>query len=149
MSLRGTVFNFLPRKGAIDLICELGSGGARFTHLDDSLDISHPTISKRLQEAEKRSLIEADPIRLDHGRTHRYILTPKGAYLWWQLYQHGTVEAYYTYKKYQENYFEHQRNSFDKFRDQLGELDQIEPTQKHKDDLEELDEYEKTSHELV
>lgn len=89
---------YLDATGAIELLCEIPPGGARFEDLVDELPISRPTVSQRLIEGRELSLFERKPVSTEHGTTHKHILSLEGAALRTLLDDHGVTYAYLALK---------------------------------------------------
>jgi DNA-binding HxlR family transcriptional regulator len=101
-----TELEFLSDKGTIQIFCEMATGGARFSELDDALNISHTTLKKRLREAEEFDFISTDTVDRSQGHTHQYVLTDRGARLVLQLRNEGVVESYLMWKESQKRFNE-------------------------------------------
>lgn len=97
---------YLDRKGAIELLCEVKPGGSRFSELDDALPVSHQTLSRRLEEGRDASLLERKAISGHRGTTHTHLLTPRGAKLrlWWE--ERGLTASYQLYKKARQQFLD-------------------------------------------
>jgi DNA-binding HxlR family transcriptional regulator len=73
---------FIQRKGAIELVFEIGRGASQFSGLKDKLLISPTTISKRLKEGEEEGLWEEKLLRGPGGEKFRgYVVQDPGAEL--------------------------------------------------------------------
>lgn len=74
----GLIETFLRRKGALEIIVEIGRGSATFQDIDDAVLVSSSTVSTRLQEGVEDDLIEITHRPTDHGTQKRYTLTRVG-----------------------------------------------------------------------
>ena len=72
------VTGFLDRKGAIEVLIEIGSGSVTFQQIDDTVLVSSSTISNRLSEATQLDLVEITHRPTDYGTQKRYELTKQG-----------------------------------------------------------------------
>ncbi|MDG5821815.1 MULTISPECIES: winged helix-turn-helix transcriptional regulator [Natronococcus] len=105
-----SVAEFLGRKGAIGLLCEIHPEGSQYTELANELEISRTTVSNRLQEGEAEGLFERERIE-GRGTTHAYVFTEAGAELRLRLDHAGITEKHRTIKRLQR-----------KFHDQVADL---------------------------
>lgn len=85
---------FLNKRGAVELLGTVNMDGVRYGYLEESLGISHDTVSKYLAQAEELDLIEPESVRGERGVTHKYVLTPLGARLHRKLKQMGAVDDF-------------------------------------------------------
>ncbi|WP_277543547.1 hypothetical protein [Haloarcula laminariae] len=69
---------FLRKKGAVEVIVEIGSGSATYKDIDEAVLASSSTVSKRLNEAVENELIEITHRLTDYGTQKRYTLTDSG-----------------------------------------------------------------------
>lgn len=97
---------YLSRKGAVELFCEIESGGSRFNELARALDISTTTLSKRLGEGQKVGLIQMKAMRGEQGAVHTYTFTESGRAVGHYLIDSQTIGAYQTLRQAQENFEE-------------------------------------------
>lgn len=88
------LLEFLDKRGAVEILATVDMDGVRFGHLDESLGISHDTISKYLQMAEDLDLVEPKHIRGERGVTHEYVLTRFGARIHRELKMMGAVDDF-------------------------------------------------------
>jgi len=69
---------FLQRKGAIEVIVEVGSGSSTFNDIEEAVLISSSTTSTRLKEGIDVDLITVSARPIENGTQKRYSLTEKG-----------------------------------------------------------------------
>lgn len=69
---------FLRKKGAVEIIVEIGSGSATYQNINDELLASSSTVSSRLNEAVEYELIAVTHRPTDYGTQKRYTLTDSG-----------------------------------------------------------------------
>ncbi|MCD2200965.1 hypothetical protein LPA44_13830 [Halobacterium sp. KA-4] len=69
---------YLRRKGALEVLIEIGLGSATFQNVDEAVLVSSSTVSNRLQEGVENELIEVTHRPIDHGTQKRYTLTTVG-----------------------------------------------------------------------
>ena len=69
---------FLRKKGAAELITEIGTGTATFNALVDVVAVSGSTVSSRLSEGVKRDVLTVSHRPTEHGTEKRYELTTLG-----------------------------------------------------------------------
>ena len=98
---------FLNKSGAVELLASIGEDGVRFGYLEESLGISHDTVSKHLALAQDLDLIEPESIRGERGVTHKYVLTGRGARIYWRLKRSGAVDDYQLLQKYRKKSEKH------------------------------------------
>lgn len=94
-----SVENFLRLDGTMEMFCEIGSSGRRFSELEEELEISHTTLSKRLAQGEEIGLIKTEPIDDESGRSHQYLPTTNAVAMMRQLQFNGVLERYEMYKE--------------------------------------------------
>jgi len=86
---------FLARTGAIGLLREVHPmEGSRFTDLDDALDVSSSTLSKRLEEACELDLLEPSLESTDYGTNTQYKLTGSGRRIRNVMEHRGIIRTY-------------------------------------------------------
>jgi orc1/cdc6 family replication initiation protein len=95
---------FLEQKGAIPLLCEISPDGTRWSELTAALDVSHTTVSKRLEEAQAVSVITLKPIHSDRGAGLQYTLTSKSNHLRVVFDSLGLTKTYYRFKEVRDQY---------------------------------------------
>jgi len=101
-----TVAEFFSSTGAIEMFCELAHQGARFKHLNNVLEISHTTLTRRLREAEELDLITSEAVDGERRRTHKYVPTVVGHQIVFHLHEQGVVERYQLCKETRRRYQE-------------------------------------------
>jgi DNA-binding HxlR family transcriptional regulator len=69
---------FLRKKGAVEVLVEIGTGSATYQNINDAVLASSSTVSNRLQEAVENELIEVTHRPTDYGTQKRYALTDSG-----------------------------------------------------------------------
>ncbi|QRY22501.1 hypothetical protein JT689_10880 [Halobacterium sp. GSL-19] len=69
---------FLRKKGAAELITEIGTGTATFNALVDAVAVSGSTVSSRLSEGVERDVFTVSHRPTEHGTEKRYELTILG-----------------------------------------------------------------------
>lgn len=69
---------FLRKKGAAELITEIGTGTATFNALVDAVSVSSSTVSSRLSEGVDREVFSVSHSPTEHGTEKRYGLTILG-----------------------------------------------------------------------
>jgi|AntDeeMinimDraft_5_1070356.scaffolds.fasta_scaffold03016_2 DNA-binding HxlR family transcriptional regulator len=83
---------FIQRKGAIELVFEIGQGATQFSALKDTLRISPTTISKRLKEGEEEGLWEEQLLRGPGNHKYRgYVVQDPGAELFELLREENLI----------------------------------------------------------
>lgn len=70
--------SFLRKKGAAELITEIGTGTATFNALVDAVAVSGSTVSSRLSEGVERDVFTVSHRPTEHGTEKRYELTILG-----------------------------------------------------------------------
>lgn len=86
---------FLTRTGSIGLLREVQHmDGSRFTELDEALDVSSSTLSKRLEEACELGLLEPTLESTDYGTNTRYKLTGTGRKVRNVMEHRGIIRTY-------------------------------------------------------
>ncbi|MDQ2051694.1 hypothetical protein RBH26_14540 [Natronolimnohabitans sp. A-GB9] len=70
--------SFLRKKGAAELITEIGTGTATFNALADAVAVSGSTVSSRLSEGVEREVFTVSHRPTEHGTEKRYELTILG-----------------------------------------------------------------------
>lgn len=88
------VADFLERKGAIGLLSTANRSGRRFRYLEEHVDVSTATLSKRLKEAEQIGLVKLHAKRIDNRVRNVYYLSPLGEALHYEMHQAGIVQLY-------------------------------------------------------
>lgn len=88
------VIEYLGEKGADELLSTIDGDGSQFGELEDVLEISSTTLSKRIAQGEELGLIGTEAVTGEQGRTHVYVLTPKGARVRFMLEQTGAAKTY-------------------------------------------------------
>lgn len=106
---------FIGKKGAIEVLCEINPAGSRFQELTEGVSISRPTLSNRLAEGREASLLDTEAVAGKRGTTHRHVLTPRGATVRMLLFEQN-VES--SYKQYRTARLQFEKNK-DKFREFL------------------------------
>jgi DNA-binding HxlR family transcriptional regulator len=69
---------FLRKKGAVEVIIEIGSGSATYQNINEAVLASSSTVSNRLNEAVQNELVEVTHRPTDYGTQKRYTLTDSG-----------------------------------------------------------------------
>jgi len=69
---------FLRKKGAVEVLVEIGFGSATYQDINDAVLASSSTVSNRLNEAVEIGLIEVTYRPTDYGTQKRYSLTDSG-----------------------------------------------------------------------
>lgn len=69
---------FLRKKGAAELVTEIGTGAATFNALVDAVAVSGSTVSSRLSEGVEREVFTVSHRPTEHGTEKRYALTILG-----------------------------------------------------------------------
>lgn len=69
---------FLRKKGATELVAEIGTGTATFNALVDAVAVSGSTVSSRLSEGVEREVFTVSHRPTEHGTEKRYELTILG-----------------------------------------------------------------------
>lgn len=72
---RDELEEFLRKKGAAELITEIGRGTATFKALVDAVSISSSTVSSRLSEGVEKDVYRVTHAPTEHGTEKRYELT--------------------------------------------------------------------------
>lgn len=88
------VIEYLGEKVAAELLSTIDGGGSQFGELEDALGVSSTTLSKRITQGEELGLIDTEAVTGEQGRTHVYVLTPKGARVRFMLEQTGAAKTY-------------------------------------------------------
>lgn len=101
-----SIDEYLSRKGAVELLCEISLNGSQYTELNEELAVSHTTVGDRLEEGVKASVLTKELVTGGHRTSHKYLLTPKGALVRWKLDTSGTTEAYHAFKNAQQRFNE-------------------------------------------
>ena len=79
--LEEDIADFLSRTGSVGLLHEvspLKDKGSRFSELDDKVDVSSSTLTKRLDEACELKILEVKLESTDYGSNKVYVLTGLG-----------------------------------------------------------------------
>ncbi|WP_136718620.1 hypothetical protein [Halorientalis salina] len=100
---------FLNKSGAVELLASVGRDGVRFGYLEESLGISHDTVSKHLAMAQDLELIEPESVRGERGVTHKYVLTYIGERIYLKLKAMGAVDDYHLLQMYRKDVEEHEK----------------------------------------
>lgn len=74
----GLVEEFLRKKGALEIVVEIGHGSASFQDIEDAVLVSSSTVATRLQDGVEKDLFEISHHPTDHGSQKRYKLTRIG-----------------------------------------------------------------------
>lgn len=122
---------FLAQKGAIQILCEISPDGSRWSDLESALDISHTTVSKRLDEAIAVSVIDLETIQDERGAGVQYVYTSKGIYLRVQFDNLGLTQAYYRFKEARDHYLDREAEARDWVsanKDQFEEIEDLPMT---------------------
>lgn len=75
---QGPIEEYLRRKGALEIIVEIGVGSATFQDIEDAVLVSSSTVSTRLREGVETDLLEITHRPTDHGTQKRYTTTGLG-----------------------------------------------------------------------
>lgn len=102
---------YLHQKGAIELLCEISTGGSQFEELLEAVSVSRPTLSTRLEQGRDVGLIDREAVTGDRGTTHTHVLTPKGATIRIRLFEVGVESSYKQYKNAWK-YFDKKKDDF-------------------------------------
>ncbi|WP_160167169.1 winged helix-turn-helix transcriptional regulator [Natronococcus amylolyticus] len=121
--MSGDVRGFLWKKGSIRMVCEMGYNGSRFNELDDALDISQGTLTKRLKRAEYLSLVDTEVVDGEKGKSHAYILTNRGRYLLMNMEHIGLVHYHYELRDARKGFDDARDNVLDTIVDGYEEMD--------------------------
>jgi DNA-binding HxlR family transcriptional regulator len=76
--------DFFSLMGTIELVCELGEDGSRFSELEEELSfvMSHQTLITRIEQGKEAGIIESRTVSEGSSTSHKYFLTDIGsAYL--------------------------------------------------------------------
>ena len=95
---------FLRKDGAIELFCELGVHGSSYSELDEKLDISHTTLTTRIEQARELGLLDKRLAREDEDSDAIYYPTDSGARFMIQIRQMDVLEAYKSQKQAREEF---------------------------------------------
>ncbi|WP_440765096.1 hypothetical protein [Natronorubrum sp. DTA7] len=92
---------FLKKRGAIELLCEIDPRGSRWKELEPELSgiISKQTLATRLEQGRDVSLLDREPTDSETGSTNLHVFSPEGATLRLILEKSGTVRAYHQFKR--------------------------------------------------
>jgi DNA-binding HxlR family transcriptional regulator len=87
---------FFRRKGAVELLCiaDKRDFQGRFTDLDDEINVSHSTLSKRLNEAQELSLITVGINPEASSPENVYMTTPFGEEIQSEMRELGLPRTY-------------------------------------------------------
>lgn len=87
---------FFRRKGAVELMCiaDKRDFQGRFTDLDDEINVSHSTLSKRLDEAQELSLITVGINPEANSPETVYMTTPFGEEIQSEMRELGLPRTY-------------------------------------------------------
>lgn len=91
--------DYLTRKGAVELLCEINQSGSRHGELFEALDLSSATLSKRLGEGQDVMLLEVQAARRKGLSVKEYVLTQRGLQIRYHLMEVGTIGAYQMYRE--------------------------------------------------
>lgn len=94
-----TVEDFLSRRGAVEVLCELDPHGTQFGELLCEVSISRPTLANRLAEGQEVELLGRKAVSGERGTTHIHVFAPKGATLRLWLDDSGVTAIYERYKE--------------------------------------------------
>ncbi|GAB7020673.1 hypothetical protein [Halostagnicola bangensis] len=75
---QGPIEEYLRRKGALEIIVEIGTGSATFQDIEDAVLVSSSTVSTRLREGVETDLLEITHRPTDHGTQKRYTTSGLG-----------------------------------------------------------------------
>jgi len=107
------VQEYISRKGALQVLCEIDPHGSRFEEFVDAVTVSRPTLTNRLQEGQGISLLEVEAVHGERGTTHEYVLTPKGAVLRIWLDDMGMTRDYENMKRASKQFQRHVESTQD------------------------------------
>lgn len=116
-----SIEEYFSRKGAVELLCEIDPHGSQFNELASEMFISRPTLTDRLDEGIELSLFDSEAGSGNHGRTHMYVLAPKGATIRRLLEENGVVITYEQLKTLRQQF---ERTSSE-FLEEMAENDDI------------------------
>lgn len=90
-----TIVEFLHQKGSVELLCVLTEAESmrQFTELDNNLEISTSTLSKRLDEGQSVGLISVN-LNYEEERGHVYRITPLGGDVARKMQRLGLIRTY-------------------------------------------------------
>lgn len=94
--MAGPIYEYLDDEtgGSTEILATIEPDGTRFGELNEKVGISRQTLSNRLMQGQELGLLDTEAIRGERGTTHKWVLTPKGARLRFQLIKMGAVETY-------------------------------------------------------
>ncbi|MFC6723089.1 winged helix-turn-helix transcriptional regulator [Halobium palmae] len=99
-NLEEEIRDYPSGKGAIELLCEIGRDGSRYTDLLGELDITSDTLTERLNEAQAALLVEVRAGGHGPGKTvNEYNLRPRGEKVRLHLMNTGTYSSYELYRE--------------------------------------------------
>lgn len=104
------LMTFLQKRGAVELMATVDTEGVRYKEMEESVGVSHDTLSKHLTQAEHLGLIETEQIHGERGRSHKYVLTPLGARIHLNLERKGAVNDYRLLQMYRQRTAEHEED---------------------------------------
>lgn len=119
--------DFLNRKGAIELFCELSPHGSRWTELDNEIMASHSTVTDRIEEAQELGLITHELIDRSGESVNVYTPTNRGARFMLALETQGVAETYRHLKETRQKYEEQTEKIREWVLDNPGEFKSDDP----------------------
>lgn len=114
---------YLQKKGAIELICEIDSAGSRFGEILEEIPIARPTLSDRLAEGREAFLLDREILSAEKDTVHVHILTSEGAQLRLFFDDNGVTKDYRDYKTALKRFQDRQSGIRDQFESDPPKLD--------------------------
>lgn len=74
----GVIEGFLRKKGALEIVIEIGHKSTSFQEVEDAVLVSSSTVATRLHDGTQKKLFEINHHPTDHGTQKRYELTRVG-----------------------------------------------------------------------
>jgi DNA-binding HxlR family transcriptional regulator len=106
--MAGNIADFLDRKWAVELLCEVDTDGTRFTELKEELGrISSSTLWQLLSKAVDLGLLDEEKRRDGQSSHDVYVLTNRGAHLRLMMKWQDVENLYGYLKLVREDFFEH------------------------------------------
>jgi DNA-binding HxlR family transcriptional regulator len=109
------VVEFLNKKGAVPLLCELDTYGVRYSTLEENLPVSVATFDVRRQQALELDLIKVVGEQRGTAGGHVYALTDEGLQVRDRLDEYDVAHTYQVYRFRKEEYDEKVERALDEF----------------------------------
>lgn len=119
------VIDYIGSTGAAEIISLIEPvEGTRWGELVEKSQVSHQTVTNRIQEGEELGLIGTETVQGERGTSHVYVLKPKGGFVRYVLESEGVPRTYLLIRSYRKRIQEKISDSQEVLRERGDEFEE-------------------------